>query len=89
MSGQPFPLRGRDQVEDELLDQVQAAERDYREAAWKYNEARKQYGTLLDNQDGAYGLRRAAMVERITLEKYAAALRAFADLVVRGRTPPK
>ncbi len=75
-------------VEEELRNRLKQAENAYRAASAEYLKTRQQNAGLLDHPDGAYAVRHAAKLERIAIQKYRRALGAFADFVLRGRTPP-
>jgi hypothetical protein len=82
-----FPPEERHQLEEELLQQLRAAEQGYRLAASDHKkviEAARAKGWKVD-LDGEQALRVAGAAERDAMERYAKALRAFTDLIVRGK----
>ena len=86
----PRRPQDREQLEQELLGQVRAAEQTYRSAKAQSKIILEQYADLpLGHSDGNLARRKAATNEAMTLEKYRQALNAFNDLIIHGRRPPE
>jgi hypothetical protein len=80
----PSTRPDRERLERELLERLRAAEKNYCAAVAECDHARKRYGGMADN---AHALGRASENERIAVEAYSRALKAFTDLVVHRRVP--
>ena len=87
MGNLPSPQNEREQLEQQLLGEMQAAWETYRGTAAEHAKIRTEFGDMLDHPDGAHAVNVAAKKERVALENYARALRAFTDLTLRGRPP--
>jgi hypothetical protein len=70
-----------------LLEEMRAAEQAYHSATAEHTKLRNEYGNMLDGLDGSDSIQEAARHERVALENYTRALRAFTDLVVYGQHP--
>ena len=81
------PQNEREGLEEQLLAAIQVAYKAYREAAEEHSRIRAQYGNMFDHPDSMSGLHKAAADERIALQNYSRALKAFSNLVVPGRAP--
>lgn len=73
---------GVPQLEVVLLAEMQKAAQDYHQAVAEHQKVAEEFGALRGNPDGAFAIKAAAARERLMLEKYARAVRAYADLVV-------
>jgi hypothetical protein len=73
--------------EQQLLEEMQVAEEAYRAASAEHKKIRTEFRNMLNYPDGARAVHEAAKRERVALENYARALRAFTDLTLRGRRP--
>ncbi len=74
-------------LERELVKRMQTAARVYREAVAEHEQVLKQYVEMLDHPDGAHAWKKAAAYERRALEKYAAAIKEYSNLMLRKRVP--
>jgi DNA-binding CsgD family transcriptional regulator len=81
----------RERLEHGYLERVREAEKGYRLAAERHKQAitRAQKTNWKLDADGQQALHVAGLMEREAVEKYAQALKVFADLVVHGRRPPQ
>ena len=90
MSSSSFPPNiERERLEKKLLEKMQAAERAYRAAAAEYKSIRAEFADMLDHPDGTAAVSQAALHERVAVENYRRALRAFTDFILHGRLPPE
>ena len=83
----PSPQSERDRLEQQLLEEMQAAEKAYSDTVSEHRKIRTEFGDMLDHPDSVHAVNQAANKERRALEKYARALRAFTDSTVDGRRP--
>jgi hypothetical protein len=81
------PAEDRSELERRLREEMQAAARTYHQAVAEHQTMISLYTEFHDNPDGALAARMAAARERLALEKYARAVKLYADLVVRGQRP--
>jgi len=77
----------RKELELKLFEKLKAAEMVYRAAITESNKAREEFGQMMTHPDSAAALHNAARKERIAVEQYTAALKAFTEAVVHGRWP--
>ena len=87
MGGLPSLQNERERLEQQLLGKMQVTWGSYRTASEDYRKIRSEFGDMLDHPDGAHAVNVAARKERVALENYARALKAFTDLTLRGRRP--
>ncbi len=80
-SGDPAELERR------LREEMQTASKAYHQAVTEHQNMMALYKDFHDHPDGAFAARTAAARERLALEKYARAVKLYADLVVRGQKP--
>jgi hypothetical protein len=66
---------------------MQAASYAYHQAVAEHQSMMGDYKDFLHNPDGELAARTASARERLALEKYARAVKLYADLVVRGKKP--
>ena len=81
------PQNERENLEEELHQNMQAAYRAYCDASAEHTKIRALYENILDHPDSTSGLYRAAKNERLALNRYTRALKAFSGLVLRGERP--
>ena len=74
-------------LEQELLEQMRAAAKTYRQAIAEHQRVAGEFADMLDHPDGAYAWRTAAAQESRALEEYAQAVKSYSDLVVHGIRP--
>jgi flagellar motor switch protein FliG len=74
-------------LERELVKRMQAAARVYREAVADHEQVLNKHLDMLDHPDGAHAWRNAAASERLALEKYAAAIKDYSNMMLRKRAP--
>jgi hypothetical protein len=80
---------GHQQLENDLLEKVRAAEQAYRQAVARTQEVEERYKDLpLGNPDGNVARREVAQAEVAALRQWRMTLRRFSDLVLRGIPPP-
>jgi len=83
-----FPQNKREQLEQYLLDEMQAKWVAYLAASEEHANIEDEFSNMLDRLDGAHAVKQAAKKEQVALEKYTRAVRAFTDFTtVRGGRP--
>jgi hypothetical protein len=87
MDTAPSSPNERERLEQQLLDEMQAAKQDYHSARAEHTKVGNEYGDMLDSVDGSYAVHKAAEHERAALENYIRAWGTFTDFVVYGRRP--
>ena len=87
MGSLPFPQNERERLEKQLREKLNAAEEAYYAASEEHEKIRTEFRHMLDHPDGAHAVHQAAKKERLALENYGHALKAFSDLTVHGRRP--
>jgi hypothetical protein len=75
-----YRRRVREQLEDELLEQVRATGKAHSAAAESYLETLHQCSDVVNHPDGVHAIHKAAVVERAALEKYVAAVKVLTQL---------
>ena len=83
----PAPTHERERLELDLRTYIQTAEKAYRAASVVYTKTMDEHGNMLDDPDAARTLQEAVAAERISLENYTRALKAFCDLVIHNQRP--
>lgn len=81
------PPDDRQQLELRLWEQMQTAAREWRKAIADHESIITRYGDMFGHPDGAHARHMAAAQERLALERYACAVKAYADLLIRGNNP--
>ena len=87
MGRAPAPHDDEERLEQRLLEEMHNAEKAYRLAIAERKRVTAEYGAMLDHPDGAHALHQSVKNERVALENYTRALKAFSDLVVHERSP--
>ena len=87
MGSLPSPQNERERLEKQLLEEMNAAKKAYRAASEEYDKVRTEFRHMLNHPDGAHAVHQAAKKERLALENYGHALKAFSDLRVHGQRP--
>jgi hypothetical protein len=77
----------RERIERELLAELKRAEKAYRAASAEYLKVKEEYTGMFATSDGALALHKAAVAERMALEKYISVLKEFSALIIDGRRP--
>ncbi len=67
-------------MENDCIEKVRIARHEWRAAAEEYFRVRMEYERAPDGIDGSYVVPQAATKERIALEKYQRAVKAFVDV---------
>ena len=79
----------REQLEQELLQQVRATAQAYRNAVAQTKMVQERHSDLvLGHPDGTLARIHAAMIEKEALDKYAQAVKAFGNFLLHGVRPP-
>jgi hypothetical protein len=87
MGSLPFPQNKPKQLEQYLLDEMQAKWVAYLAASEEHANIEDEFSNVLDYPDGAHAMHEAAKKEQVALENYTRAVRAFNDFTVRSRHP--
>ena len=80
---------GQDQVEQEYLEQLRQAQDAYRKASDHYNQLIDTHQEPMVDADGQHMLHLAVSNKHEALQRYAASLERFADLILGRKRPPQ
>jgi DNA-binding NarL/FixJ family response regulator len=87
MDAASTPQHDRTQLKQELFQKIKTAETVYRAAAAEYKSTKRKLREMRAHPDAARAWYNAAGKERLAIQQYVAALRAFTDFVVYNRSP--
>jgi hypothetical protein len=73
--------------EQELVDQMRKTQKEYRQAAEEFANARVEFADMLNHPDGALALSKAATKERVAARKYRKAVHAYGQKIAPDLPP--